>query len=221
MKELNNGALRLKNIEYAYPKSRFTLSIADMALLPGECCCLRGKNGSGKTTLGKIIAGIIKPDSGGVYWGEQNIVEWSLGKKGGVIGYLFQEPSRQIFSPTVLEELTFIPMLKNVPKEQAHKDARETLARFEMPHLLNVDTYTLSRGEKQRLAIGAMMAGEPSFMVLDEPTTGLDERRRAILGELVTRLVKNGIGILLISHDERFAARFSQRSVFIENGRLA
>ena len=211
----------LVNVRYAYPgDSAFSLDVQGLSFSAGECVAMRGNNGSGKTTLGKLIAGLLRPLRGSVLLGNEDIAGWPLGKIGGRVGYLFQEPSRQIFAPTVLEEITFPLVLKGMDEGEAVELARSMLARFEMGQLENAVTFTLSRGEKQRLAIVAMLVTNPGFLVLDEPTTGLDARRKGILGALLRQLLEQNVGILLISHDAAFVKDYASRLLWMAEGRV-
>jgi energy-coupling factor transport system ATP-binding protein len=211
----------LVNVRYAYPgDSAFSLDVQGLSFSAGECVAMRGNNGSGKTTLGKLIAGLLRPLRGSVLLGNEDIAGWPLGKIGSRVGYLFQEPSRQIFAPTVLEEITFPLVLKGMDEGEAVELARSMLARFEMGPLENAVTFTLSRGEKQRLAIVAMLVTNPGFLVLDEPTTGLDARRKGILGAMLRQLLERNVGILLISHDEKFVKEYASRLLWMAEGRV-
>ena len=214
-------AVRLSDVFFAYPKNvAFSLDVPELAFASGECAALVGYNGSGKTTLGKLIAGIIRPSRGRVLLDGEDIADWPLGKIGGKIGYLFQEPSRQIFAPTVLEDITLPLTLKGMDEEQAQELARSMLVRFEMEPLENAITFTLSRGEKQRLAIISMLVNEPGFIVLDEPTTGLDARRKNILGDMLRQLVGEDVGILLISHDIAFVKLYASAVCRMNEGKV-
>ena len=211
----------LMNVRYAYPSdSAFSLEVTDLSFSAGECAAICGDNGSGKTTLGKLVAGLLRPSRGCVLLGNEDIAGWPLGKIGGRVGYLFQEPSRQIFAPTVLDEITFPLVLKGMDEGEAVELARSMLARFEMGPLENAVTFTLSRGEKQRLAIVAMLVTNPGFLVLDEPTTGLDARRKGILGAMLRQLLEQNVGILLISHDEKFVKEYAARVHRMAEGRM-
>ena len=222
-------SLRMEDISFMYPdasgrpdvsgdRSRFELSVECFTL--GICTALLGPNGSGKTTIGKLCAGILKPTNGRILYNGEDIAGWPLGKIGGQVGYLFQDPSRQIFAPYPLEEIAFPLELQGRPKPEATSIARGLLAEFELEEIADNTTYTLSRGEKQRLAIAAVMACEPSFLVLDEPTTGLDKRRRDKLAETLRRLIGDGVGVLLITHDRNFADELEAEIRFVEGGRL-
>ena len=213
--------LEMKNIKFAYPDigQHFTLTVEDFS--PGLCTALMGENGSGKTTMGKLAAGLLQPDSGQVLYNGEDIAKWKLGEIGRQVGYLFQEPSRQIFAPKPLEEITFPLELRNVPKAEAEEKAHKLLAEFELEHIADSTTYTLSRGEKQRLAIAAAMVCEPKFFVLDEPTTGLDKRRRRLLADTLHRLLARNVGILIISHDQDFASELKAEIRIMNEGCLS
>ena len=214
-------AVCLVDVRYAYPgDSVFSLDVPGLSFASGVCTAVRGHNGSGKTTLGKLVAGLLRPSRGSVLLGGEDIARWPLGKIGGRVGYLFQEPARQIFAPKVLEELTFPLTLKGMDARRAGELARTMLARFEMETLADASTFSLSRGEKQRLAIAALLLSRPDFLVLDEPTTGLDARRRDILGGIIRGLNEQGVGILLFSHDTSFVREHAAFGYRMAEGRI-
>ena len=216
-----NRFVSLINVHYAYPGGgTFSLDVPELHFASGACAAITGSNGSGKTTLGKLASGLLRPTRGKTLIEGEDIVNWPLGKIGGKVGYLFQEPARQIFAPTVLEEITFPLALKGVDEQTAQKTAQDMLACFEMETLANAVTYTLSRGEKQRLAIAAMLVNNPGFLVLDEPTTGLDNRGKSILGGMIKTLIKQSAGILLISHDAAFVREYASVAYRMSEGRV-
>jgi len=182
----------------------------------GEIAALAGPNGSGKTTLGKLLCGLLKPQGGAVLFDGEDTANWSLGRRGQRIGYLFQEPARQLFAPTVLEDLTFTQELRGVSPQEAEARAMELLARFELDSFAGRGTLTLSRGEQQRLAICGLLLNRPQALVLDEPTTGLDARRKDILAGAVRECLAGGVSVLLISHDMAFVRQNAQREVKME-----
>jgi energy-coupling factor transport system ATP-binding protein len=201
-----------------YPN--FALQNINFSLYAGELLAITGANGSGKTTLGKLLCGLLKPASGAVLLNGENSAGWRLGQFGQHVGYLFQEPSRQIFAPTVLEELTFTQALRGVPKDQSHAHAHELLARFELTHLAEQSTLTLSRGEQQRLALCGLLLNRPAALILDEPTTGLDPHRCDILAQALQECLAGGVAILLISHDENFVQANAMRVLHMTEGQL-
>ena len=201
-----------------YRRSSFELVVEDFAA--SGCTAVMGENGSGKTTLGKLVAGILRPTFGRVFYDDMDIAGLTLAQIGGQVGYLFQEPSRQIFAPKPLEEIAMPLELRGVCPEEAKAKALEILEKFELSHIVDSVTFTLSRGEKQRLAIAAAMVMQPKYFVLDEPTTGLDKARRQILADTLKKLQAEGMGILLISHDMDFVELMGADIRQMKNGKF-
>jgi len=216
--------LTIKNLHFKYAdryrRSSFELVVEDFAPKPSACTAVMGENGSGKTTLGKLVAGILRPAFGCVFYNGVDIAKLKLGQIGQQVGYLFQEPSRQIFAAKPMDEIALPLELRGVPKEEAHEKARALLEKFELTHIESNTTFTLSRGEKQRLAIAAAMVVSPKYFVLDEPTTGLDKARRKILAQTLKIMQNDGMGILLISHDREFVEAMDADIRMMKGGRL-
>ena len=209
--------MEARELAFEYPATGFRLRGINFTVEPGESVALTGPGGSGKTTLGKLLCGLLKPQGGAVLFGGEDTAKWSLGRRGQHVGYLFQEPGRQLFAPTVLEELTFTQTLKGVPPREAEARAMELLARFELDGLVGRGVLTLSRGEQQRLAICGLLLNRPKGLVLDEPTTGLDVRRREILAGTIREASRGGTSVLLISHDAVFVRQNASREVKMED----
>ena len=205
------------DLSFEYPKTGFRLRGINFTMRSNEVVALTGANGSGKTTLGKLLCGLLKPRGGAVLFDGGDTAKWSLGRRGQRIGYLFQEPGRQIFAPTVLEELTFTQELAGIPPQEAKARAMALLSRFELDTFAERGTLTLSRGEQQRLAICGLLLNKPGALVLDEPTTGLDARRKNILAETIKEVAGDGTSVLLISHDAAFVRQNAQREVKMED----
>lgn len=210
--------LELRQAQYAYEKTGFTLSCPSLSVEAGESLLIRGLNGSGKSTLGKLMAGILKPRHGELLLEGAVANNYPLGRIGQTVGYLFQEPGRQLFCATVGEELLFKACFLGENKEAAQDKAESLLQRFGLTHLRERSIYRLSRGEKQRLALAAVMMQEPRLLLLDEPTGGLDESMRNILCGLLQELLDCGMAIVLISHDAMLIKRFGRREIVLESG---
>ena len=209
--------IEARDLSFEYPQTGFRLGGINFAMGTGEVVGLTGANGSGKTTLGKLLCGLLKPRGGAVLSDGEDTAGWSLGRRGRRIGYLFQEPGRQLFAPTVLEELTFTQELQGVPPGEAAARAVELLARFELDGLEKRGVLTLSRGEQQRLAVCGLLLNRPGALVLDEPTTGLDARRKEMLAGAVREAARDGTSVLLISHDKAFVRANAGRAVRMED----
>jgi energy-coupling factor transport system ATP-binding protein len=157
-----------------------------------EFVSIAGKNGSGKTTLAKIMTGILKPTMGIVTLDGIDVSSMPLFEVGRKVGYLFQNPERQIFATTVFEELCFAMKFKHVPNEIIDEKVEEIIHRFDLEDIRDSNTFLLSYGEKQRLAIAAIVLNNAEYLILDEPSTGLDSIRKSELSKMFFEIRNKG-----------------------------
>jgi len=205
-------------VQYTYEKSGFTLDCACLSVEAGESILINGAIGSGKSTLGKLMTGILKPGRGDLLLNGAVANEYPLGYIGQTVGYLFQEPGRQLFCSTVGEELLFKASFLGQDLTSAKERAGMLLQRFGLTHLQERGVFHLSRGEKQRLALAAVMMQQPQLLILDEPTSGLDQEMRDTLYDLLDDLLEGGVSVALISHDSIMVRRFGHRVITTECG---
>lgn len=196
------------------------LAAIDLSIKAADTVALLGANGSGKTTLGKLIMGLLKPTAGQVLLAGRPIDSYSLGARGRRLGYVLQNPERQLFTPTVSEEIAFGLRYRGLAAEAVAERVAEMLALFELTAYAATFPFNLSRGEQQRLALAAIMALQPEFIILDEPFTGLDWLRKQRLAAILERVQRQGVGYLLISHDQDLCARLCGRKLSLAGGRL-
>ena len=201
--------IELKNAVYRYPRSGFKVCCKGLSLFSKELSFVTGPNGSGKTTLSKMLCGILPLSEGELVIGGQSAKGKSLGFIGKTVGYLFQNPEKQLFSTSVWEELTYVPLLLGQEEQPVQARAEELLELFGMTKMRDRSPYRLSRGEKQRLALCAILMQGARHMILDEPTTGLDRENRAILHATIQMLLDKGTGLSIITHDNELLRRFS------------
>lgn len=212
--------IRLNNICYKYPKSGFTLKSISLNLSLGEIVAVVGPNGSGKTTLGKLMTGILRPSSGELCISGQNAGSLQLYEFGEKIGYAFQNPDRQLFTSRVQDEICFPLRLKGVNDAETENKAQELLSRFQLTHRKDALPIRLSRGEKQRLVLASILAMGPKYLILDEPSTGLDRDSRKQFYYLLESLGEQGLGIAVITHDLHFVRNYANRTVTMDGGRI-
>lgn len=220
MNKIFTKAIEIKNVNFSYNKNNTVFRDFSLDLYAQEVTAIMGNNGCGKSTLSKLIMGILKPLSGSIFILGENASSMTLGHRGQQIGYLFQNPTKQMFAATVYEELAFSLEMKGYDHNIINKRVSEILNLFEMEHLKDVSLHHLSGGEKHCLALGAMLIHQPKFVILDEPTASLDLNQREILSKIIHCLKNKNIGIMLISHNLSFVKQHAQRMIKIKGGRI-
>ena len=187
-------AVVVKELYYRYDKQeKDILNHLQFTVQEGENFGIVGGNGVGKTTLLKILAGFLKAYAGKV-------------KVTSKVGYLPQDPQLMFTSDIVCQEIS--------------TNAMQWISLFQMEHLLQKHPYDLSGGEQQRLALLKLLDQQPEILLLDEPTKGMDEAAKKVLGEILLTLQKEGKTIIMVTHDITFAARYTNRCGLLFDGRL-
>jgi len=170
---------------------------------------LVGPNGCGKTTLVKLMLGILRPQGGEIYLEGNNIKNISLSDVGRKVGYVFQNPDKQLFCPTVLEQMRFsFTYGSRDPGEVMNDNTDYYLKVFDLMQYKSLSPMKLSRGEKQRLALASVLSRDVKFLILDEPSTGLDILRKKQLENCLMALKREGKGYMIISHEAKFLDRY-------------
>lgn len=215
---MNN--IDINNISYEYHRGRQIFNNFSLQLKNGETTFLTGNNGCGKTTLTKLIMGIIKPTSGEIKIFGKRADSLSLGSMGEIIGYVFQYPERQLFSSSVMDELTFPLIFKGYNKIETFEKAKDLLKIFDLEKVKNSYPSLLSYGEKRRLAIASVLMVVPKYLILDEPTASLDNHRIDALSDVLIELKNRKIGMLIISHNKTFIEKHKDRVIKLEGGQI-
>jgi lipopolysaccharide export system ATP-binding protein len=191
-----------------------------IALRRGEAVGLLGPNGAGKTTVFTMIMGLVKPDAGRILLDGHNITDLPLFQRGRLgIGYLPQEPS--IFRGLTVKGNILAVLEAHVPSRKARMERLKTLLdEFGIAHLADTSALALSGGERRRAEIARAMAGDPVFMLLDEPFAGVDPIAVAEVKGLVKQLTQRGIGVLVTDHSVRETLSLVDRAYLIHGGRV-
>lgn len=209
------------SVRFGYGKTKdaelihgISLSIED-----GEFVALTGENGAGKSTFSKLLAGILKPSDGKI---SVNGIDTKKAKNSVLAkntGFLFQNPDRQLCTYTVRDEIAFgQKALKTGTEEEISKRTEKIIERFGF----NPDEapFSLSRGQRQRLALASIIAVEPKVMILDEPTTGLDYKECMEIMSAVKELNKNGTTVIMVCHDMELVLDFARRMIVLADGKI-
>ncbi|MDO5044520.1 MAG: ATP-binding cassette domain-containing protein [Coriobacteriia bacterium] len=191
--------LELHELSFSYgfkDKSAPTLKQVNMKVEPGKLCVLYGQSGSGKSTLAYLAAGLLKADEGSVLLDGSPI-------EAGMVGMVFQNAEQQLFAESVYEEVAFGPKNLGLHAKAVHERVHTALELVGLdPNVYEERSpFSLSGGEAKRLAIASVIAMDPSYYIFDEPTAGLDGRAIALFLRLLTKLLDQGKGIILISHE--------------------
>jgi cobalt/nickel transport system ATP-binding protein len=213
--------IRLKELSFSYPENplnRPVLDQLDLQLDRGQRLGLVGANGSGKTTLFHLIMGLLSPSRGEIeVFGKQRRKEKDFREVRTRIGLLFQDPDDQLFCPTVAEDVAFGPLNLGKTKETAMTIVQEVLARLGLDGFEDRLTYKLSGGEKKLVALATVLAMEPEVLMLDEPSTGLDQDT---MERLVHILQDSHFTFLIASHNTEFLARTTDVFYRLADGKI-
>ncbi|TCJ16714.1 energy-coupling factor ABC transporter ATP-binding protein [Rubrobacter taiwanensis] len=212
--------VEITGLSHVYRDGTRALSGVDLEIRRGEFVGVLGQNGSGKTTLVKHLNGLLKPTEGTVTVAGLDTRKATIAQMAQTVGYIFQNPDSQIFKMKVGDELAFGPQNVGLSEEEVAKRVREAAGDLEISHLLEKNPFFLSKGEKQRIAVAAVMAMKPDILVLDEPTTGQDFKRAREIMDLAVRLHAEGQTVIVITHDMNLAAEYCDRVVIMEGGRV-
>lgn len=200
---------KVEAVSFSYPNKQLLLRNVNFDIGNKEWIGLSGSNGAGKSTLIKLLMGILKPQTGEILINDVPIQRLSLSQIGTKVGYVFQEPSRQFFTPSVREELGF--RIRNVDESKKEDLINKWLDYFDIREVEHSFPLHLSRGQMQRLAMACAMAMGTDFFIFDEPTVGLDSLRLKNLEDCLCRLKTEGKGCLVVSHDVSFLKRHTDR----------
>ena len=222
-------SIKLSNIYHTYSKGtpfeRLALQDVSLEIAKGEIVAIIGHTGSGKSTLVQHLNGLLKPDKGTATIDAIDITAKGQQAKAArqQVGMVFQYPEHQIFAETVFEDIAFGPRNKGFNEEEVAKAVREAMAFVG----LDYDTYAerspfqLSGGQMRRVAIAGVVAMNPDYLVLDEPSAGLDPRsRNAVFREIMALHKSRGIAIVLVTHSMEEAVKYANRLLVINGGQV-
>jgi lipopolysaccharide export system ATP-binding protein len=187
---------------------------------PGEVVGLLGPNGAGKTTTFYMIVGFLRADQGRILLGDRDITRLPMYRRARLgIGYLPQEPS--VFRKLTVKQ-NILAVLEVLPFKAAERKQRleELLAELDLTHLADRKAYHLSGGERRRLEITRALAAEPKFLLLDEPFVGIDPIAVGEIQEIIQRLRRRGLGLLITDHSVRETLRSTDRAYILYEGKI-
>ena len=217
--ERKGKTLKLESLIKTYGRKRVVDNIS-FEITQGEIVGLLGPNGAGKTTTFYMVVGLIKPDSGNIYINNTELTNLPMFKRARHgIGYLPQESS--VFRKlTVEENLDLILEMQDYKKDEIEKKREELLKDLSIEHIRKQKASTLSGGERRRTEIARTLITNPDFLLLDEPFAGIDPIAVADIQDIIYKLKKKNIGILITDHNVRETLNITDRSFIINKGEI-
>ena len=201
--------LALRQVSFAYAGGPPVFRNLSLSFRQGEITTILGPNGSGKTTLLKLLRGLLQPAGGEV---------WSAA--GLRIGFIYQNPDYQLFSEQVREEVAFGLRRQGYNPEEIERRVENALRRVHLLERAGEDPFSLTKGQRQRLAVAAVLALAPQVIILDEPTTGLDHREQQDMLNLIRELHAQGHTIIMVTHSMWAAATYAKRLIIVHDGQV-
>ncbi|MEY9979911.1 energy-coupling factor ABC transporter ATP-binding protein [Lysinibacillus sp. RC79] len=212
----------LTHLSYAYADGTHALTDITLQIPKGKKIALLGHNGAGKSTLFQHLNGILKPTAGSISFcgKELNYSRKALKELRQQVGIVFQDADNQLFSGTVKQDIAFGPLNLGWTTEKIEEKIAWAVAQTEVEALLDKPIHFLSVGQKKRVAMAGVLAMEPSVLLLDEPTAGLDNYYSAQVLQYLATLENGERTILLATHDIPLAYGWADQIIVMEAGRI-
>lgn len=209
------GSVALEHVHFAYPDGFEALGGVDLRIAPGEKVALVGPNGAGKSTLMLQLNGTLRPSHGRVLVSGLPVARETIRRVRAEVGLVFQDPDDQLFSPTVFDDVAFGPLHMGFGRDEVHRRVEAALEAVRMAGFGRRVPHRLSLGQRKRVALATVLSMDPSILVFDEPSAGLDPRGRR---ELIGLLRSLGQTVLVSTHDMRLVAEVFPRTVVMDGG---
>jgi cobalt transport protein ATP-binding subunit len=209
------GTIELEHVHFRYPDGFEALGGVDLRVGAGEKVALVGPNGAGKSTLMLQLNGTLRPAHGLVRVAGMPITKETIRRVRAEVGLVFQDPDDQLFSPTVFDDVAFGPLHMGMPAEEIHRRVEAALAAVGMAGFERRVPHRMSLGQRKRVAVATVLSMDPSILVVDEPSAGLDPRGRRELIGLLRSLDQT---LLVSTHDMRLVAEVFPRTVVVDGG---
>ena len=214
--------VNVENLTFQYPRAAApALSDVSFEISESEVIAIMGANGSGKTTLLLSIPGLLRPTTGQILIRNANSVRWKLHNLAGKVGIVFQDPDLLLQAATVSDEVAFGPRNLKLPHHEIQGRTKEVMSEFDLDNLGNEAPYSLSRGQRQRIATAAAYSLHPDLLLLDEPTAGQDfNHLQQLMGVLCYTAERQNKTLIFCTHDAQLTLRYAKRVLLLRQGEL-
>lgn len=218
-KPLGEPLLSVRHLSFQYTKKRKILQDVSFDIRRGEMVSIVGTNGAGKSTLAKVICGFVHEDEGEILYEGENIRDWTIKERSLKIGYVMQNPNQMISKPMIFDEVALGLRIRGMAEGEIREKVEHALKICGLYPMRNWPVAALSFGQKKRVTIASMLVMDPRILILDEPTAGQDYRHYTDIMEFLRGLNKQGITILMITHDMHLMLEYTPHAIVISGGR--
>ena len=209
--------LEFKDVSFSYNTTANVQNL-NVKVEKGDFIAIIGSNGAGKSTFSKLCNGLLTPTTGDVFVLNKNTRHEKVSSLAKHIGFLFQNPDRQICCNTVKEEIAFSLRNNGIPEDEIKRRVKATLEEFGFDG--KTEPFNLSRGQRQRLCLACLIALNPEILILDEPTTGLDYKECMMMMNRIKQLNENGTTVIMVCHDMEVVLDFAKTVVVMNRGQI-
>jgi energy-coupling factor transport system ATP-binding protein len=214
-------AVAMRDVRYVYASGGVVaLDGISIEVPRGQTLAVAGQNGSGKTTLSKLVNGLLRPTSGSVAVHGRDTAGRRVQELARQVGYVFQNPTHQLFARSVTEELAFGPRNLGIGEAEIAQRVADVAEAFALTDHLGAHPYHLGFPIRKVVSIASVVTMRPSILVLDEPTTGQDHRIADAIVRIIRGLREAGVTVVCISHDMDLVAAVADRIVVLHAGRV-
>lgn len=214
--------LEVERASFGYGGGEPALRDVSLTIREGEFVAIIGRNGSGKSTLAALLKGLRRPTEGCVRVLGEDTRRLGASRLAALVGYVFQNPDHQLFAETVEAEVAF--GVRNLGYAPAECEDRVTGALeavgLDSPEIRRLDPFSMTKGDRQRVAVASVLAARPGILIFDEPSTGLDGQETGWMMEMIRRLNEQGHTIVIITHAMSLVAAYARRCVVLREGRV-
>lgn len=209
-----------EHVRFCYPNGKEALHDINFTLDKGEIMCIVGQNGAGKSTFSKVICGFETQQDGTLLLDGKSLNDLSIKERAARIGYVMQNPNQMISKGMIFEEVGLALTVAGVPEEEVRKKVEDCLRVCGLYPFRNWPVSALSYGQKKRVTVASILAMGPEIIILDEPTAGQDFRHYTDIMEFLMMLNRQGVTIVMITHDMHLMLEYAKRAVVFANGNI-
>ena len=216
----NDYILETQDLSFAYDGKEYVLNDINVKIRKGEMLSIVGRNGAGKSTFCKLVCGFEKPQKGKIFFKGEDVTDTTIRHRAAHIGYVMQNPNQMISQIQIFDEVAMGIANIGLSKEEIQERVYETLKVCGLYEFRNWPISALSFGQKKRVTIASILVMGPEVIILDEPTAGQDLRHYTEIMEFLKDLNKQGITVIIVTHDMHLMLEYTSRAIVFSNGQM-